>query len=75
MRERIPTPNINISREFSMVTSGQEIPYHDRIDDNMDCKSTMEDSTPELFYKIKQEKNFKGINTTRNLVKPFILYT
>ena len=56
MRERIPTSAINLSRDSSMASSGHLTPYHERMDNNMDCSSTMGELTPELFYKTKQEK-------------------
>ena len=56
VRERIPTSAINLSRESSMAFSGWETPYYSRMDNNIDCNSTIGDSTPELSYKIEQEK-------------------
>jgi len=56
VRGRTPTSVINLSRESSMASSGWETPYHGRMDDNMDCDSTIGDSTPELSYETEQEK-------------------
>ena len=56
VRERNPISAANLSREFSLASSGWSTPYHDRIDVNMDCNSTMREPTPELFYKTEQEK-------------------
>jgi len=39
-----------------MMSSGQAMPYHDRMDNNIDCDSMVEDSTPELLYETVQEK-------------------
>ena len=39
-----------------MAFSSWETPYHSRMDDNMDCNSTIGDSTSELFYETEQEK-------------------
>jgi len=56
VRGRNPTFAVNLSRESSMASSGQSTPYHDRMDINMDCNSTMGEPTPELSYKTEQEK-------------------
>ena len=56
VRGRTRSPNRNISRDSSMMSSGQATPYHDRMGDNMDCDSTVGDSAPELLYKMVQEK-------------------
>ena len=32
------------------------MPYHDRMNDNMDCDSTVGDSAPELSYEMVEEK-------------------
>ena len=39
-----------------MASSSQETPYHDKMDNNMDCDSTIGDLTPELSYETEQEK-------------------
>jgi len=49
-------PNRNISRDSSMMSSGRATPYHDRMGDDMDCDSMVGDSSPELSYKMIQEK-------------------
>ena len=51
VRGRNPTFAVNLSRESSMVFFGGSTPYHNRIDINMDCNSTMGEPTPELSYK------------------------
>jgi len=51
VRGRNPTFAANLSRESLMASSGQSTPYHDRMDINMDCNSTMGEPTPELSYK------------------------
>ena len=56
MRGRSPTSTANLSRESSMASSDRSTPYHNRIDINMDCNSTMGEPTPELSYEIEQEK-------------------
>ena len=56
MRGRSPTSTANLSRESSIASSDQSTPYHNRIDINMDCNSTMGEPTPELSYEIEQEK-------------------
>ena len=56
VRGRNPTFAINLSRESLMTSSDRSTPYHDRMDINMDCNSTMEEPTPKLSYKIEQEK-------------------
>ena len=38
------------------MSSGQAMLYHNTMDVNMDCNSTVGDSTPELSYKTEQEK-------------------
>jgi len=50
VRGRSPTANRNFSRDFSMMSSGWAIPYHNRMDVNMDCDPTVGDYTPELLY-------------------------
>jgi len=59
VRGRTPTTAINFSREFSMASSGQATPYHNRMDDRMDCDSVLGDKSPELSYEIEQEKVFQ----------------
>jgi len=56
VRERNPVSSVNLSRESSMASSGRATPYHDRMDINMDCNSTIEEPTPELLYETEQEK-------------------
>jgi len=56
VRGRNPTFAVNLSRESLMVSSGRSTLYHDRMDINMDCNSTMGEPTSELSYKIEQEK-------------------
>jgi len=56
VRGRTPTSAINLSRESLVASSGRKTPYHGRMDDNMDCDSTIGDSTPELSYETEQEK-------------------
>ena len=41
-----------------MMSSGQAMPYHDRMGNDMDCESTVGDLTPELLYETVQEKVF-----------------
>ena len=40
-----------------MMSTGRAMPYHERMGDDMDCDSTVGDSTPELLYKTVQEKD------------------
>ena len=56
IRGRTPTTALNLSRESLIVSSGQATLYCDRMDNKMDCESTSRDMTPELSYKIEQEK-------------------
>jgi len=56
VRERNPISSVNLSRESSMASSGRSTPYHDRMDVNIDCNSTIEEPTPELSYETEQEK-------------------
>ena len=56
VRGRTPTTNRNLSRDSSTMFSSQAMPYHNRMDVNMDCNSTVGDSTPELLYETEQEK-------------------
>ena len=56
IRKRSPTTNRNFSKDSLTMSSGWATPYHNRMDVNMDCDSMVEDYTPELLYKTKQEK-------------------
>ena len=56
VRGRNPISAANLSRESSMASSGRSTPYHDRMDINMDCNSTVGKLTPELSYETEQEK-------------------
>ena len=56
VRGRTPNTALNFFRESLIVSSGQAMPYCDRIDDRMDCKSTSRDMSPELSYETEQEK-------------------
>ena len=59
VRGRNPISSVNISRESSMVSSGQSTPYHDRMNTDMDCNLTIEEPSTEhleLFYETEQEK-------------------
>ena len=56
IRGRTPTTALNLFRESLIVSSGQATLYCNRMDNKMDCESTSRDMTPELSYKIKQEK-------------------
>ena len=56
MRERNPISATNLSRESLMASSDQLTLYHNRMDINMDCNSTVGKLTPELSYEIEQEK-------------------
>jgi len=56
VRGRIPTSTVNFSRESSMASSSHATPYHDRLDFNMDCSSSMGEPTPKLSYETEQEK-------------------
>jgi len=56
VRGRTPTITLNFSRESLMASSGHAMPYCDRMDNKMDCKSTSGDMTPELSYETEQEK-------------------
>ena len=55
VRGRTPTSNINLSRDSSTMSSGWVILYHNRMNVNMDCNSTVGDSTPKLSYEIEQK--------------------
>ena len=55
VRGRTPTTDFNLSRETSIKDSGRSTPYHDRMDDRMDCDSTSGDMAPELSYETEQE--------------------
>ena len=56
MRGRNPISATNLSRESLMASSDQLTLYHNRMDINMDCNSTVGKLTPELSYEIEQEK-------------------
>ena len=56
VRGRNPISAANLFRESSMASSGWSTPYHDRMDINMDCNSTVGKLTPELSYETEQEK-------------------
>ena len=56
VRGRTPTTTLNLSRESSMASFGCAMPYCDRMDNRIDCKSTSRDMTPELSYETEQEK-------------------
>ena len=59
VRGRNPVSSVNISRESSMVSSGQSTPYHDRMDNDMVCNLTIEEPSTErleLSYETEQEK-------------------
>jgi len=69
VRGRTSSSATNISREPSMASSGRSTPYHDRMDDQMDCNSEPEDKTPGLSYETEQEKAFhfnRALETTGN---------
>jgi len=72
VRGRTPTTAINLSRDSLMVSSGQVTPYHDRMDDRMDCKSVLGDNSPELSYETEQEKvfHFSKANETTDNMRP-----
>ena len=59
VRGRNPTFAVNLSRESSLASSSRATPYHDRMDINMDCNSTMEEPTLELSYETEQEKTLR----------------
>jgi len=44
-------------------------PYHNRLDNNMDCSSTMGELTPELSYETEQEKALR-VSITANQQEP-----
>jgi len=50
VRGRIPTSAVNLFRKSSMASSGCSTPYHDRMNINIDCSSTIGEPTSELFY-------------------------
>ena len=56
VRGRNLVSSVNLSRESSMASSRRATPYHDKMDVNMDCNSTIEELTPELSYETEQEK-------------------
>ena len=45
---------VNLSRESLMASSGRSMPYHERI--NVDMDLTNKEPNPELSYKTEQEK-------------------
>jgi len=69
VRGRIPTSAVNLSRESSIASSGCSTPYHDRMDINMDCSSTIGELTPELSYETEQE-NALWISMVANQQEP-----
>ena len=53
-----------------MVSSERATPYHDRMDDQMNCNSEPEDKTLGLSYETEQEKAFhfnRVLETTGNM--------
>jgi len=69
VRERTSSLATNISRESSMASSGRATPYHERMDDQMDCDSEPRDMTPGLSYETEQEKTSRfnrALETTGN---------
>ena len=69
VRGRIPTSTVNLSRESLMAFSGHSTLYHDRIDINIDCSSTMGEPTSELFYETEQE-NALQVSMVANQQEP-----
>ena len=62
VRERNPVSSVNLSEEFSMVSSGRSTPYHDRMDTDMNYNPTIEELSPErleLSYETDQEKTLQ----------------
>ena len=62
VRGRNPVSSVNLSEEFSMVSSGHSTPYHDRMDTDMNCNPTIEELSPEcleLSYETDQEKTLQ----------------
>ena len=55
VRRRIPTSAVNLSRKSLMASSDHSTPYHNRMDINIDCSSTIRKLTPKLFYETEQE--------------------
>ena len=56
VRGRTPTTTLNLSRESLMTSSGYTMPYCDKMNDRMNCKSTSKDMNSELSYETEQEK-------------------
>jgi len=59
VRGRNPVSSVNLSKESSMASSGHSTPYHDRMNTDMNCNPTIEESSPErleLSYETDQEK-------------------
>ena len=59
VRGRNPLSTVNSSRDSSMASSGRATPYHDRMDTDMDCDPTIDESNNErleLSYEAEQEK-------------------
>ena len=56
IRGRNLSPSVNLSRESSLASSGCSIPYHDRMDINVDFPSSRKVSNLELSYETEQEK-------------------
>ena len=56
VRRRNPVSSVNLSRESSIASSGCSTPYHDRMDTDMDCNSTIEEPSPERLELSYQEK-------------------
>ena len=69
VRGRTPTSNINLSRDSSTMSSGWVILYHNRMNVNMDCNSTVGDSTPKLSYEIEQ-KNILCVSKAADQQEP-----
>ena len=55
-----------------MASSGQSTPYHDKMDNRMDCNSVFGDKSPKLFYETEQEKtfHFSKVNETTGNTRP-----
>ena len=72
IRGRTPTTAINLSRESLIASSSQLTPYHDRMDDRMDCEPVLGDNSPELSYETEQEKAFcfSKVNETIDNTRP-----
>ena len=62
VRGRNSLSTVNSSRDSLMASSGRAIPYHNRIDTDMDCDPTVGESNNErleLSYEAEQEKAIK----------------